>query len=141
MKNNDTNQLEEGDPEELVEIEEIYVKYKNRSYLHCEWKTSEELEAVDKRVLSKINRFKSKFGESIIDEEEYFNNDYVIVDRVLDEVFDENVQEYYAFVKWRSLPYDECTWELFNDIPQNKIEEYRLRNNNVDPFKAVKINF
>lgn len=123
--------------EEMVEVEEIYVKYKGRSYLHCEWKTADELESIDKRVLSKINRFKMKFGDQLIDEDEYYNNDYTIVDRVLDEVLDENEQENYAFVKWRSLPYDECTWELFKDVPQNKIEESRQRNNDVDVYKTV----
>lgn len=125
------------DLDEMVEVEEIYVKYKGRSYLHCEWKTSNELEEIDKRVVSKINRYKMKFGDQLIDEDEYFNNDYTIVDRVLDEVFDEKEQENYAFVKWRSLPYDECTWELSKYIPQNKIEESRQRNNVLDTCKAV----
>jgi len=49
----------------------------------------------------------------LYDDEEYFNDDYIIVDRVLEETYDETEKEYYALVKWRSLGYDECTWELF----------------------------
>lgn len=38
-------------------VEELYVKYKNYSYLHCEWKTVEELEELgEKRALAKLNR-------------------------------------------------------------------------------------
>ena len=27
-------------------------------------------------------------------------------------------------VKWRSLPYEDCTWELESDVDPNKIKEY-----------------
>lgn len=43
-----------------VEVEEFYVKYKNLSYLHCEWRTEEELEKFDKRVGQKLKRYKQK---------------------------------------------------------------------------------
>ncbi|XP_067128566.1 LOW QUALITY PROTEIN: chromodomain-helicase-DNA-binding protein 7-like [Centruroides vittatus] len=73
---------------ESVDIEEFFVKYKSLSYLHCEWKTQEELERNDKRVSQKIKRFKQK-RENLSNffdflEEEAFNPDYVEVDRVLD---------------------------------------------------------
>jgi len=106
--------------------------------LNSEWKYIDDLEKLDKRAIGKINRFKQKFGSdmSIFEEEGYFNDDYTIVDRVLDETYDEVEGEYYAFVKWRSLGYDECTWELFRDVPDNKIAECRQRNNVIDPCKA-----
>jgi hypothetical protein len=34
--------------------------YACSSYLHCEWRTCEELELGDKRVMQKIKRFKQK---------------------------------------------------------------------------------
>ncbi|KAI1731410.1 chromo (CHRromatin organization MOdifier) domain-containing protein [Ditylenchus destructor] len=131
---NDTSAREESDEEE--EVEEIYVKFKGRSYLHCEWKSLDELEALDKRVLSKFNRHKQKFGDFTTEDDDYFNEDYIIVDRVLDETYDDEENEHYAYVKWRSLPYDECTWELFKDVPDCKIEEFRQRINVVDPCKV-----
>lgn len=70
-------------------------------------------------------------------DEDYFNEDYVIVHRVLDDMHDEDDENDYAFVKWRSLPYDECTWELFKDVPMAKIEESRTRNTDVDACKVV----
>ena len=44
----------------FVEVEEYYVKYRNFSYLHCEWKTEEELFKGDKRISAKLKRFKQK---------------------------------------------------------------------------------
>ena len=46
------------------------------------WKSVEELEELDKRILGKINRFKAKNNiEAMIDEDEYFNEDYTQVER------------------------------------------------------------
>jgi hypothetical protein len=57
-----------------------------------------------------------------IDEDELFNPDYVEVDRVLDEKKDNESTHY--LVKWRSLPYDESTWELAADIDYDKIQAF-----------------
>lgn len=123
------------DDTKIEEEEQFYIKYKNRSYMHCEWKFADELEVFDKRAIGKINRHKQKFACEGINDEEYFNDDYVIVDRVLNDYFDETEKESFAFVKWRSLCYGECTWELAKKIPLSKIEESRKRNNEVDLFK------
>ncbi|CAG0886234.1 unnamed protein product [Cyprideis torosa] len=116
----------------MVEIDEYLVKYKNFSYIHCEWRTEEELAKGDKRIGPKIKRFSQKINSSnnmmaFLDEEP-FNPDYTEVDRVLD------VTEYedpvtsqktrHFLVKWRSLPYDEATWELEEDVDPNKIQQY-----------------
>ena len=45
-----------------VEVEEYYVKYRNFSYLHCEWKTEDELYKGDKRISAKLKRFKQKMA-------------------------------------------------------------------------------
>lgn len=55
-------------------------------------------------------RYKQKFGETTTiagedEEQEYFNEDFTIVARVLDETFDEHEQQHYVFVKWRGLSY------------------------------------
>jgi len=60
-------------------------------------------------------------------EEDPFNPDYVEVDRVLDvaEQSDPNGQTIkHYLVKWRSLQYEECTWELEEDVDPLKIEEF-----------------
>ena len=61
-----------------------------------------------------------------MDEDEPFNPDYVEVDRVLDVAVTPdsasgvNVTHY--LVLWRSLPYEDSTWELEQDVDQDKID-------------------
>ncbi|GAB6030490.1 hypothetical protein CHUAL_007354 [Chamberlinius hualienensis] len=120
------------EPEDCEEIEEFYVKYKNFSYLHCDWKTAEELEKGDRRVVFKIKRFKQKKQQSnnIFEflEEEAFNPEYVEIDRLLDvsETTDaeSGVVTKHYLVKWRGLAYDDSTWELEEDIEKDKIEQF-----------------
>ncbi|XP_032875675.1 chromodomain-helicase-DNA-binding protein 7 isoform X2 [Amblyraja radiata] len=117
---------------EEVEVEELFVKYKNYSYLHCQWTTVEQL-AKDKRIHQKIKRFKAKqaqmnkFLTEI--EDEPFNPDYVEVDRILDisHSIDKDSGEpvTHYLVKWCSLPYEECTWEQKLETDQGKIEEFQ----------------
>uniref|UniRef100_T1J482 DNA helicase n=1 Tax=Strigamia maritima TaxID=126957 RepID=T1J482_STRMM len=142
-----TKENESGEP---IEIEEFYVKYKNFSYLHCDWKTQEELEKGDKRVIMKIKRYKQKkqLSENIFEflEEEPFNPDYVEVDRVLDmsetkdELANEVIKHY--LVKWQQLSYEESTWELEEDVEKVKVEQFlRYRDpptNNTVPSKRPK---
>merc|ERR1711874_603377 len=75
-------------PSKTVEVEEYLVKFKNFSYLHCQWLTEEELLRGDKRVSQKIKRFKQKREKSanVLEfcEDEHFNPEYIEVDRVLD---------------------------------------------------------
>jgi chromodomain-helicase-DNA-binding protein 7 len=134
-----------------IEVEEYYVKYKNLSYLHCEWRTRDELFLSDKRIDQKIKRFKLKKQQSQLyafddwqteneklgynnDDDELFNSDYIIIDRILDtyEIDDpqkEGGKLRYFLVKWKALPYDEASWELEQDIKNpKKIERFNLIN-------------
>uniref|UniRef100_A0A7M4FKZ4 Chromodomain helicase DNA binding protein 7 n=1 Tax=Crocodylus porosus TaxID=8502 RepID=A0A7M4FKZ4_CROPO len=84
----------------------------------------------DKRIQQKIKRFKAKQGQnkflSEIDDE-LFNPDYVEVDRIMDisHSTDDNGEPVtHYLVKWCSLPYEDSTWELKQDIDQAKIEEF-----------------
>lgn len=43
-----------------IDVEEFFVKYRSLSYLHCEWRTEEELLKGDKRITGKIKRYKQK---------------------------------------------------------------------------------
>lgn len=45
---------------QFIEVEEYFIKYRNFSYLHCEWKTEEEMYKGDKRIQAKLKRFKQK---------------------------------------------------------------------------------
>ena len=64
-----------------------------------------------------------------MDDGEYFNPDYVECERVLDvsNVADpegSGEQLTYYLVKWRSLPYEDSTWELEPDVDKDKIAEF-----------------
>ncbi|KAM4688567.1 chromodomain-helicase-DNA-binding protein 7 [Discoglossus pictus] len=120
-------QMEESGEE--VEVEEFYVKYKNFSYLHCQWASLEELEK-DKRIHQKIKRFRAKQGQNKFlseIEDDLFNPDYVEVDRLLDvsNSTDEKGEPLtHYLVKWCSLAYEDSTWELKQDLDPTKIEEF-----------------
>ncbi|XP_069740637.1 chromodomain-helicase-DNA-binding protein 6 isoform X3 [Narcine bancroftii] len=115
----------------MQEVEEFYVKYRNYSYLHCKWATVEELQK-DKRIHQKIKRFRAKQAQMknllVEPDEEPFNPDYIEVDRILDvaHTIDSETSEpvTHYLVKWCSLPYEESTWELVEDIDPAKIQEY-----------------
>ena len=117
-------------------MKEYLVKFKNFSYLHCQWLTEEELTRGDKRIAGKVKRYHQKREKTAnmleFCGEEAFNPDYIEVDRVLDmsEHTDEisKTKTKHYLVKWRSLPYEDCTWELENDVDPNKIKDfYRWR--------------
>ena len=127
-----STETDEKKPEPVyIDVEEYFVKYRNFSYLHCEWRTEDELLKGDKRVGNKIKRFLMKQQQQLnifesLDEEP-FNPDFVEVDRVLDVselVDDEGKTVKHYLVKWKSLPYEDSTWELEDDVDQLKIEQY-----------------
>lgn len=138
--NNDDNdktvhkfQTAETALEVLEEVEEFFVKYRSFSYLHCEWRTEEELTKGDKRVSAKLKRFKQKQAQqcNIFEnlDDEPFNPDYTEVDRVLDvmEHVDPNgsgAPTKHYLVKWRSLQYEDSTWELEEDVDPDIIKNY-----------------
>lgn len=118
----------------MVDVEEYFVKYRNFSYLHCEWKTEEELYKGDKRIYSKIKRFKQKQAQQLnifeLLDDEPFNPDYVEVERILDmsenqDPANNTVVKHYL-VKWKSLQYEDSTWELEEDIDVDKIRQYKI---------------
>merc|ERR1712141_551512 len=83
--------------------------------------------------------------------------DYIEVDRVFDSSThtDEvtNVVTKHFLVKWRSLPYEDCTWELESDVDPNKIKEYEKwknppaedtiykNNNSLRPYQLEGVNW
>uniref|UniRef100_A0A8B9DDN4 Chromodomain helicase DNA binding protein 6 n=1 Tax=Anser cygnoides TaxID=8845 RepID=A0A8B9DDN4_ANSCY len=98
------------------------------SYLHCKWATLEELEK-DPRISQKIKRFRNKQAQmKHIFTEDLFNPDYVEVDRILEVAHtkdpDTGEEVTHYLVKWCSLPYEESTWELEEDVDPGKIKEF-----------------
>uniref|UniRef100_A0A6I8QY64 Chromodomain helicase DNA binding protein 6 n=1 Tax=Xenopus tropicalis TaxID=8364 RepID=A0A6I8QY64_XENTR len=91
----------------------------------------EELEK-DPRIQQKIKRFRNKQAQMkhIFTEpdEDMFNPDYVEVDRVLEVAHtkdsDTGEEVTHFLVKWCSLPYEESTWELEEDVDPVKVKEF-----------------
>lgn len=54
----------EENSKKSIELDEYFVKYRNFSYLHCEWKTEVELMKGDKRIAAKLKRFKHKMANN-----------------------------------------------------------------------------
>uniref|UniRef100_H3CR68 Chromodomain-helicase-DNA-binding protein 8 n=1 Tax=Tetraodon nigroviridis TaxID=99883 RepID=H3CR68_TETNG len=130
-------------PGQYANAEEFFVKYKNYSYLHCEWASLEQLEK-DKRIHQKIKRFKTKHAQMsrlFQEDEEPFNPDYVEVDRILDVSHsvdkDNGENVIYYLVKWCSLPYEDATWELNEDVDEGKVEEFKKIQNRQPRLKRT----
>uniref|UniRef100_A0A3B5LSN8 Chromo domain-containing protein n=1 Tax=Xiphophorus couchianus TaxID=32473 RepID=A0A3B5LSN8_9TELE len=101
--------------------EEFFVKYKNYSYLHCEWATMEQLEK-DKRIHQKIKRFKTKHAQM---RTRSLLTQTTSVTGHLKLIFSDLLQPViYYLVKWCSLPYEDATWELKEDVDEGKVEEF-----------------
>ncbi len=69
------------------DVEEFLVKYKNYSYLHTTWATMDQILVGDKRFEGKVKRYKAKIasmGSFANIDEEPFNPEYTVVDRILD---------------------------------------------------------
>jgi len=91
------------------EKDQYFIKFKNKSYLHCEWVSSAEIKSTGTGAI-KIKRYKP-CG---------FNNDYIIVDRVLGESYEDGEQ--YVLIKWKNLPHELSTYESIKDA--EKCEGY-----------------
>eukprot|EP01012_Entosiphon_sulcatum_P058499 TRINITY_DN8257_c1_g1_i1.p1 TRINITY_DN8257_c1_g1~~TRINITY_DN8257_c1_g1_i1.p1 ORF type:complete len:2042 (-),score=374.10 TRINITY_DN8257_c1_g1_i1:129-5954(-) len=126
---------EEGEEEELrqpkiaVEIvlgrrryegeEEFLVKFANQSYLRATWYTRAALRAIGAGV--KVDNWIRKHGAYDPEEEEreYFNPAYTEVDRIVaSRGAGGNGTPMQYLVKWRALSYDDCTWELVEEMEQ-----------------------
>ncbi len=84
------------------EKDEYFVKLRNKSYCHCTWVSGDEIRATRVGVM-KAKRYKH-VG---------LNPDYVKVERVLNESYENGKK--YVLIKWRGLPYEQVTFEEWDD--------------------------
>ncbi|KAF0694355.1 Aste57867_14766 [Aphanomyces stellatus] len=125
----DTTQPMDGtnDDETSPGVEKFLIKWRNLSYLHVTWETEAGLIEYEKNAKGKLQRFIEREARQLLMDDvqgdEYFNPEFCTVDRILTiqptDVPHENGKkgfqmEYY--VKWKALPYDECTWEQEVDV-------------------------
>ncbi len=104
------------------DVLEYLVKYKERSYVHCKWVPASVIER-QHMGRTRLNKFHQKFSIQSFEDGEYFNPDYLAIDRVIShDIID---GKYHFLVKWKALGYEEITWEqahIVNDTP--KIRRY-----------------
>ncbi|KAI8828551.1 SNF2 family N-terminal domain-containing protein [Chytriomyces cf. hyalinus JEL632] len=115
--------------------EEVYIKYKNMSYVHCEWIPRSVVEA-DRMGKTRLQKFLAKpLWESHWSEEDPFNPSFKLVDRVIDD--GDRDGELYYLVKWCAQTYDMSTWEpasLVETLDDGKVKEFYARRD-VNPAK------
>lgn len=122
---------------------EFLIKWQQRAYYHATWETLDSLANV--RSLRRLDNYVRKTlmeemrivnspdippeekEKWMLDREQHIDTleDYKKVERVIGKRDGEEGLEY--FVKWKSLYYDNATWEpasLVSDIGQNEIDRY-----------------
>jgi SNF2 family DNA or RNA helicase len=108
-----------SDPNEL----KFYVKYKDKSYIHCEWLSEEDL--VSRGEGQKVKRFQQKPTPWYSDND-VVNPQYICIDRIIDKTVLDG--EVYYLVKWMALPYEQASWEHHNyiddEVDLERIKEY-----------------
>lgn len=110
---------------------EFLVKYKNRSFVHCEWVPQVIIERA-KLGKQRLQRFLAKNPEC--DPDSPFEIEYLEIDRVLDS--EERDGTIHYFVKWQGLPYSEATWESSEEVNDaHAVAEYE-RHNELPPARV-----
>ncbi|XP_060766633.1 chromodomain-helicase-DNA-binding protein 5 isoform X3 [Neoarius graeffei] len=129
-----------GRPERL-----LFVKWAGLSYWHCSWVSELQLELYHTVMYRNYQRkndmdepppFDYGSGEEELNNEKRKSKDpqyaameerfyrygikpeWLIIHRILNHSFDKDGDVHYL-IKWRDLPYDQCTWEMDDfDIPE-----------------------
>ena len=122
------------------EFIQYYVKWQNKSFIHCSWLTEiqvvytpggeialRKFKGKCKDVLHKSDCIKDLYVPSI----NYLNTDFLEVDKII------HTRNSMYLVKWKSMEYDESTWEKKDDIPNfdSCFDEYKKRKEHVNPKK------
>ncbi|KAH6757889.1 chromatin remodeling factor CHD3 [Perilla frutescens var. hirtella] len=112
-----------------VMMKHYLVKWKGRSYIHCVWVPEKDFVRAYKsnpRLRTKVNNFHKQASSSnnADDENVPIRQEWTLVDRIIACRDLEHGKEY--LVKWKELPYDECSWEAESDIAsfQSEIEKF-----------------
>ncbi|BHF73229.1 choline dehydrogenase 5 [Sparganum proliferum] len=134
---------------------EFFVKFQDMSYWKCEWVSELQLDVfhpIMLRVFFKKydmeeppppedgSTYRGRAREKVPDpqnlEERFYKwgvrPEWLQVQRIIDHRVGRGGKDWYL-VKWRDLPYDDCTWEelLGNEVPEfdRFVEEFKLMRN------------
>jgi len=120
---------------------ELYVKFVDCAYLHCEWITIDEIRNREggRKALDdfyKLSDYCSfvpslSFTNLLVPNDSIIDSIWFEVDRIIDESQDDGEVEY--LVKWLGLDYDQCTWEqkdLFLNSKALELYQNRMAKSN-----------
>ena len=130
-------------------VEEYLVKWRNRSYLHCEWVSSDVIRSEGPAGKGKLQRFlntnppKVDFNAAEPDKVniiDFVDPRFVDVDRILAaknvelEMLDgtKKTKRMYL-VKWSNLNYTDATWEFEEDINDDAAIVQFFKRNTIPP--------
>ncbi|OHT00807.1 SNF2 family N-terminal domain containing protein [Tritrichomonas foetus] len=111
--------------DENQESETYYVKWSNLSYIHCTWLSLDEILSTPGGDVA-LRKFKKKTNDDELSRsnsipslltasQDDLNLNWFHVERIIGK------KDGKFFVKWKSLPYDQCTWEDPEDIPDKTV--------------------
>jgi hypothetical protein len=90
------------------------------SYIHAKWMTEMQLINSTSNGRAKLSKFlecdihleeDSTHKDDFFSIKKHINEDYITVDRIINVSQQDLDQDRLFLVKWKSLGYDECTWE------------------------------
>ncbi|KAH9386092.1 uncharacterized protein NEMAJ01_0988 [Nematocida major] len=112
---------EEDNVEKILSYNEkentFYVKYRGKSYLHCEWAPHSAL-VETKTGEMRVRRF-MKNPVVHAEDADLFDPELVAVERIIaeeEECIDENTVRKIYLTKWRKFPYESSTFEYYDHL-------------------------
>lgn len=120
---------------EVRKVTRYLIKWRGKSHIHDTWDLYEDLRPFKgfKKLDNYLKQLKTESEREKLmspEEVEQLNiaremkrqqlDEYLLVDRIVNTRTTERGTEY--FVKWKELAYEECTWEVFEDIKESQSE-------------------
>jgi hypothetical protein len=102
---------------------EYYIKWKKKSFLQCTWVVESRLKQIASQKLRNFIKYIEQ-NEISEDPKELVKEEWCIIDRVIAQQANQDL----FLVKWKGLPYEQCTWEPKLSIPTHKIQQFHLFN-------------
>ncbi|OAG29943.1 chromodomain-helicase-DNA-binding protein 7 [Nematocida displodere] len=114
---------EEGDQDNVEKIlahreseDLFYIKYRGKSYLHCEWVTKALL-AETKIGEMRVKRFLK--APTPLNENELYDPELIMVERVIaeeEEILQDGIKRKIYLIKWKKFPYESSTFEYYDHV-------------------------
>lgn len=95
---------------------EYLIKFKDKSYKHCEWVKEEDL-----LKISGGSQFIQDYQDGAAEKPPYFDQNYIKIEKIIKKISE---KEYY--IKWCSLPYTEATIEA--EVDSESLKKYNKLN-------------